>query len=889
MAIIDEYLSNIQSATYGEEVRQSIHDAIEAINDEAGTLAQERVDLAVESALSEVDAELSNLKSAFANINTHSGGDIFALMKPVIINKQGINYVRNTDGSYTVSGTATGSSYCSIYHDNTAVPAGIVANKTYNLTYTSTNVYFRIYKYYGDSTTLLLDTKTSKQIKFTESDLSDGMIIRLFIINGTTVNETVKPVMYSGLSSNELEEHTDTVLKTGKYPYNALSSAYDTFGNYGLNGSVPVDISKMSGFAANAYRLITLQPFTFDSDTVIRSASGYKFRLIEVVNNVATTDPGGWNTSVTAQAGKSYLLLGAKNNTDTAISLSDKYNFYADILGQKVYSNETAIQGLDNSALKYSIENYLIADNPMLKYYNQFQHKTIDTSTTTFFFTTAEPARMNAILNLEKPLHITMINPEYVMRIYWYDGDTLCSTAWSSHIDVPAGQVALITKAVTGRDISTENPQYYILPNSRYNTPKDYYADEIANTIAKVEKYNTERGLCYLLSTDQHTMTVQGTVQKFDTVTDMAVNMREIAKHITFDANVALGDLTDFKWNNTTNLFTQYGLINTTADEADAIFKAWLDYGMEQLISILPNMYYIMGNHDDNRYINKDRLQETVSRYDHTPGEIHSYYMSHTMRNRVSDTNLGGVNYYVDQDNYKIRILCLDSNIYYGDTPNPVTGYTGWWYGFNDETVTFAQSALNSLPSGYSVLVFCHQSSIKDHNGDNAAYTNFANMQSVFQTFVNGGGKLIAWLYGHQHADWQTADPWLEICFNCQKAQQNNVSTFPTVMQDAVSPARTAGTATEDSWNVLMIKPNNKVISQIRFGAGTDRHFHYEYEAVSGTKTLTSMLSGTLTWGSKNTSVATVSNGTVTSVASGRTLIYATDTNGDTEYWCVEV
>lgn len=863
-----------------------------------------------------VQKEVVDLKSAFANSNTHSGGDVFALLKPVIINKQGINYVRNTDGSYTVSGTATGSSYCSIYHDNTAVPAGIVANKTYNLAYTSTNVYFRIYKYYGDSTTLLLDTKTSKQITFTESDLSDGMIFRLFVVNGTTVNETVKPVMYSGLSSNELEEHTDTILKTGKYQYNALSSAYDTFGNYGLNGSVPVDISKMSGFAANAYRLITLQPFTFDSDTVVRSASGYKFRLIEVVNNVATTDPGGWNTSVTAQAGKSYILLGAKNNTDTAIPLSDKYNFYADILGQKVegiedsisdYSdvkstvaqqgtaitaNETAIQSLDNSALKYSIENYLITDNPMLKYYNQFQHKNIDTSTTTFFFSTNAPARMNAILNLEKPLHITMINPEYVMRIYWYDSDTLCKTEWATHLDVPAGQVALITRAKNDRDISTENPQYYILPNSRYNTPKEYYSDEIADTIAKVEKYNTEPGLCYLLSTDQHTMSIQGTLQslqKFDTLTDMAVNMREIAKCITFDANISLGDIADFKWNNTEYMFKWYGLINTTADEADAIFKAWLDYGMEQLLSIWPDMYYIMGNHDDNRYINKDRLQETVSRYDYTPGEIHTYYMSHTIRNRVSDTNLGGVNYYVDHDNYKIRVLCLDSNLYYKDTPNPSTGFTGWWYGFGNETIAFAQNALNNLPSGYSVLILCHQSSVQDHNGENAPFTNFANMKAVVQTFVNNGGKLIAWLYGHQHADWQTADPWLEICFNCQKAQQNNVSTFPAVMQDAVSPARTAGTATEDSWNVLMIKPKNKVISQIRFGAGNDRHFHYEYQTVSGTKALTSMLSGALTWGSKNTSVATVSNGTVTSVASGRTLIYATDANGDTEYWCIEV
>ena len=76
MAIIDEYLSNIQSATYGEEVRQSIHDAIEAINDEAGTLAQERVDLAVGSALSEVDAELSNLKSAVDNLYANEAFEV---------------------------------------------------------------------------------------------------------------------------------------------------------------------------------------------------------------------------------------------------------------------------------------------------------------------------------------------------------------------------------------------------------------------------------------------------------------------------------------------------------------------------------------------------------------------------------------------------------------------------------------------------------------------------------------------------------------------------------------------------------------------------------------------------------------------------------------------
>lgn len=47
-------------------------------------------------------------------------------------------------------------------------------------------------------------------------------------------------------------------------------------------------------------------------------------------------------------------------------------------------------------------------------------------------------------------------------------------------------------------------------------------------------------------------------------------------------------------------------------------------------------------------------------------------------------------------------------------------------------------------------------------------------------------------------------------------------------------------------------------------------------------------LTGAITWASSDTSVATVSGGTVTVIGSGRARIVATDESGNTETWTVK-
>ena len=97
---------------------------------------------------------------------------------------------------------------------------------------------------------------------------------------------------------------------------------------------------------------------------------------------------------------------------------------------------------------------------------------------------------------------------------------------------------------------------------------------------------------------------------------------------------------------------------------------------------------------------------------------------------------------------------------------------------------------------------------------------------------------------------------------------------------------RTAGTYTEDAWTVCIYKPDTHDLDFIRFGAGADRHFHVQ--PISPT-TVTTTLTGNITWSSSNEEVATVSDGVITSVSAGKCAILAKDENSNYECWIVVV
>ena len=241
---------------------------------------------------------------------------------------------------------------------------------------------------------------------------------------------------------------------------------------------------------------------------------------------------------------------------------------------------------------------------------------------------------------------------------------------------------------------------------------------------------------------------------------------------------------------------------------------------MKQLKSVHPNLIYTPGNHDDNRYLNRDGAQASVSEWDYTKGEVFSYYLSTNCPKKIFNTDNNGLDYYFDYPQFNIRIIAIDSNYYNSTTKS-------WNYGYADSTVSWLTNILADTPSGYAVLLLSHMSPVYSHNADNYLYPNMELIQNVIQGFINSGGDFIGTFYGHSHLDWSTATPWLDISFCCGKLHNGSVTPDLENMPNAVAPDRVIGTATEDCWSVVLILPESRKIKVIRFGAGNDAEYSY--------------------------------------------------------------
>ena len=335
----------------------------------------------------------------------------------------------------------------------------------------------------------------------------------------------------------------------------------------------------------------------------------------------------------------------------------------------------------------------------------------------------------------------------------------------------------------------------FTLLGKAMETPKAYYLDEITDTAQKVKSLTKEPALVFFLCTDVHYNTIKTDNRlKLDSVTDMTVNMAALKKHIPVDGLICLGDIVDAK-------------PPLTTEET----KQQVAYVMKRLQGVGLPLLYCIGNHDDNRYIS--RKDSTLF----TPQQLASMYMTYTLPNKVSDSSMHGLNYYVDYDRFKIRVFVLDSNY-----QNPKDSFH-WSYGFADSTVAWFKDRLKEMPKGWSVLVLTHRRFVQNKNPDNAKWIyNQLKMAETVNDFISNGGTYIATVYGHIHRDYSNSKPFLEFSTAAQKCQNIEVKKG-----SASAPERKLDTSSEDLWDVLVIRPQSRKINTIRFGAGADREWSY--------------------------------------------------------------
>lgn len=106
----------------------------------------------------------------------------------------GITYTWNDDGSCSVSGTATATSYCNMFASKTSLPEGIAAGDILYINYSGSKVLLRIYDYSSGTPVEIKAINTNRVIKI--PDACVGLIVRVWVANGNTVNETVKPEIF---------------------------------------------------------------------------------------------------------------------------------------------------------------------------------------------------------------------------------------------------------------------------------------------------------------------------------------------------------------------------------------------------------------------------------------------------------------------------------------------------------------------------------------------------------------------------------------------------------------------------------------------------------------------------------------------------------------------
>lgn len=399
-------------------------------------------------------------------------------------------------------------------------------------------------------------------------------------------------------------------------------------------------------------------------------------------------------------------------------------------------------------------------------------------------------------------------------------------------------------------------PRTAVITNARFlvileELGEATFDDEINDTLAKIRTIANSPSLIFPWVADIHRYSPNADgVQTFD---KMMNNMKQILGSVKCDFILNTGDLTDGADKETTTI-----QVNTCVEQ-------FLELGIPYV--------WTHGNHDTN-------YDEGAS-YVFTIPEIYAKYFSAT-RGTDYNANTNGTDYYIDFPFQKVRLVVIDANQPGINTTLPNR------YAYDENTVTWLATALNTANT---VIVCVHQSPIVTQVYNNTSTTNASGIVSALQTFVNNGGNLIM-LSGHSHLDVAFISPWLSIMQDCQRF--SNIEETITDEDHSITGyidnvrknARTANTYTEDCWTMCVYKPIENEFDLIRFGAGIDRYFHV---TPISPDTLTTRLSGTITWSSSDTSVATVSSGVVTGVGTGKCAILAKDENSNYECWIVEV
>lgn len=117
--------------------------------------------------------------------------DVFALSTEASGSRNGVDYTRNPDGSWTINGTATALSFKNLVNSTNAIPRYIIPGRKYRCSFNGGTIAIQIFIYQNGA--YISNETFHDDFDYTFPANMDGLIIRFLVPNGVTVNnETVK-------------------------------------------------------------------------------------------------------------------------------------------------------------------------------------------------------------------------------------------------------------------------------------------------------------------------------------------------------------------------------------------------------------------------------------------------------------------------------------------------------------------------------------------------------------------------------------------------------------------------------------------------------------------------------------------------------------------------
>ena len=244
--------------------------------------------------------------------------------------------------------------------------------------------------------------------------------------------------------------------------------------------------------------------------------------------------------------------------------------------------------------------------------------------------------------------------------------------------------------------------------------------------------------------------------------------------------------------------------------------------------------------------------------------------------------------YYFDIKKNNIRVIVLDAQDF---------GENRKSYGFSSQQVTFVENALlDALQHDIKVLFFAHMPPYKElFNGgiDYNMGVNSLALRTAIGEFTTNGGKVIAYIYGHMHTDNFYYDNNLKVpfvCLACGAVEYHQTFNAP---EWGCSDGYVGAYYGNQRYiiDVYSINTETSKLNIFRFGVGNNRFFSPSTIEISIAQnvSLTTQLTGDISWYINDSTIATISNGVVTGVNNGYTWAMAQDGKKNKEFYNIHV